>query len=114
MNFCIHSDREVAVKVIMTFLDGNVHEFRILLAGYQAATYAVVGRLPEEIVYMELEYNGLRFAHPIEPDGCGHLKPINIYGGRDHWSQLLREAAMESARGGTTPEDLIDDSNNYD
>lgn len=109
MNITVSSDEPVVVKVILTFVGNLVFEFQMQLAGRGPASYCVVGRSPHEVVSLELEYNGHRFAHPIEPTVDGqHLKDINIYGGRDKWSQLLREAAMESARTGTTPEDYDD------
>lgn len=110
MNVTVSSDQAVDVSVFMTFVDGNIYEFKMRLAGHAPASYCVVGRRTQDVVKMELEYNGNRFAHPIEVEAGGeHLKTINIYGGRDQWSQLLREAAMKSARTGTTPSDYDDD-----
>jgi hypothetical protein len=95
MNITVSSDQPVAVKIFLTFIDGNVFEFQMRLEGRAPAMYCVVGRWPQDIVRMELQYNGNRFAHPIEVEG-ENLKTINIYGGRDQWSQMLREKAMES------------------
>lgn len=107
MNITVSSDQAVDVSVILWFIDGTQYDFKMRLMGDASARHCVVGRWPPDVVRMELEYNGHCFAHPIEVEG-EHLKTINIYGGRDQWSQLLREKAMESARTGTTPEDYDD------
>lgn len=73
----------------------NVFQFKIRMAGRGPAQYCITGRSPQELVRMELEYNDMRYAHPIEAVG-NDLKTISIYGGRDRWSQLLRDTALAS------------------
>lgn len=95
MNVTVSSDQAVDVSVFMTFVGGHIYEFKMRLAGHAPASYCVVGRSPQEVVKMEIEYNGCRHVHPIEVQG-EHLKTINIYGGRDQWSQVLRDKAWEA------------------
>ena len=107
------SDKELDVDVHLTFrlLDGQLVQWstHARLHGAGECQVAVTGRCLQDVVGMELEYNGRRFAHPIESDDGVNMKSIRISGGRDQWSQLLREAAMKSARTGTTPSDYDDD-----
>jgi hypothetical protein len=95
MNLTVHSDKAVEVHIFMTFTDLTIYEFKMRLEGHGPCQYTIVGRWPKDLVKMELQYNGNRFAHPIEVEG-EHLKPIHVYGGRDKWSQLLRDRAWES------------------
>ena len=108
MNITFNSDRLTDVYMTFTFLDGRVYNSHIRLSGYGPGTHTVVGRSAEEIVRLELQYDGNRFGYPINVDEQGNMPVINIYGGRDQWSQLLREAAMKSAKRGTTPSDYDD------
>jgi len=95
MNITVHSDQAVDVEVFMTFIDTTVYEFKMRLQGRGPAQFCVVGRTPQDVVSMELQYCGNRFGYPIQHDG-EHLKAIHIFGGRDQWSQLLREAAIKA------------------
>jgi hypothetical protein len=95
MNLTVHSDRPVDLTVHMMFVENVPYEFKMRLAGQGPAVFTIVGRWPQDLVHMDLEYNGARYAHPIEVVG-EHLKDIHIYGGRDQWSQLLRERAMKA------------------
>ena len=99
MNIIVSSDRPVDVHVHMYFTDNNVYVTRMRLVGNNISRvrHTVVGRWPEDLLKLELEYNDCRHAHPIEPDGNGGLKEIRIYGGRDQWSQLLRDKALSYA-----------------
>lgn len=100
MNITLKSDRKLDVKLHMLFTDKLVYEARVYLDSYGPATFTVIGRWPKDLVRLELEHESCRFEYPIEPDSSGeHLKPISIYGGRDHWSQLLRNKAMEAGNG---------------
>lgn len=95
MNLTVHSDRRVDLIVHMMFVENVPYNFKMRLSGHGPAQFCVVGRWPQDLVHMELEYNGCRYAHPIEVTG-EHLKDIHIYGGRDQWSQILREKAMKA------------------
>jgi hypothetical protein len=95
MNIIFDSNKPVHVRVFLTFPDNLVYEFRVDLNGRGSANYCVIGRTPQDVVKIEMEYDGVRYGHPVIPDGKD-LAPINIYGGRDRWTQLLREAAMKA------------------
>lgn len=100
------STQDVVIRCRLYFTDKKVFEFLLDIKAKQSEHQTVVGRWPAELVKMELDYDGVLFHHPIEPTADGmHLKEINVYGGRDQWSQLLRNKAMESVRGGSVPED---------
>ena len=99
MNITIDSNTPLAVTVHLTFKEGNGQllewVFNADLSGYIPLTHTVVGRTPQEVVGMELEYNSMRYAWPIEVSSDGmNLKTIDIQNGRDQWSQLLREKAL--------------------
>lgn len=105
MNITLESDREVDVTVELRFVGGIPHEFHIRLSGYGPLNYCVIGRSPQELTNIFLSYNNIGYEYPIMASDGMNLDPINIYGGRDHWSQLLRDKALESPIGSTTPED---------
>lgn len=94
MNIILNSDRRTDVTVHFRFVDGANFSTNIRLNGYGPAEYAVTGRWPNDLVELHLEYDGVRHSVPIEPEGNGHLKPMHVYGGRDKWSQLLRNKAL--------------------
>ncbi len=100
MNIPLSSDRPVEVVLHFEFLGPDNHVLvwntRARLKGRETALVTIVGRTPQEVVKLELEHSGSRFRYPIEIDTSGqHLKKIKIFGGRDHWSQVLRNKAME-------------------
>ena len=102
MNILLSSDRPVEVILHMEFLGPDklsniAWNTRVRLQGREDALVTVVGRTPQELVKLELEHSDSRYRYPIEIDKSGaHLKAIKIFGGRDHWSQLLRNKAMEA------------------
>ena len=96
MNITLNSDRPVNVEVILTFLGGLHFEFKIRLEDVKPAVFCVVGRSPQEIDRMQILYDGNHFDQTARSSDGVHLDPINIYGGRDHWSQVLREMAMKN------------------
>jgi peroxiredoxin len=96
MNITLKSDQAVDVRVILTFYGELYFEFHMRVDSYGPATYCVVGRSPQEVDRMQIIYDGNHFDYPaLSTDGV-HLDVINIYGGRDHWTQVLRDKAMAS------------------
>ena len=102
MNLTIISNIPLFVKIHLRFHDPATGYFlawetSVPLEVNEPARVAVVGRSPQEVASIEMEYNGVRYNWPVEIDKSGeHLKPIDIQDGRDHWSQLLREAALSA------------------
>lgn len=96
MNITLKSDQAVNVQVILTFRSKLHFEFQMRVDSYGPATYCVVGRSPQEVDRMHIIYDGNRFDYPVISTNGVHLDVINIYGGRDHWTQVLRDKAMAS------------------
>mgnify|MGYP003654076419 CR=1 FL=1 len=96
MNVTFNSDQPVDVQVILTLL-GELHfEFKVRLEGRGPAVYCVVGRSPQEVDRMQILYDGNHFDQTVRSSDGVNLDVINIYGGRDHWAQVLRNKAMAS------------------
>jgi hypothetical protein len=102
MNIPFTSDRDVRVYATLEF-DGHPHfpenpkfQFVVDIPGEEVVTVCTVGRTPQEVVSMELMYDEFRFPYLFKIDSAGeHFETIKIYEGRDYWSQLLRNKAME-------------------
>lgn len=93
MNIPFESDEQVDVELELNFTDGHTWQTKFRLSGYGPLLINVVGRWPQDVVSMLLSYDNCRFSYPIEVQG-DNLKTVHIYGGRDHWSQLLRNKAL--------------------
>jgi hypothetical protein len=94
MNVTISSDQKVDVQMTMEFVDSSVYVTKFRMSGHGEFVHAVIGRVLTELVRVELMYDNLQLIFPILDDGQGNLQKIEIYGGRDPWSQLLRNAAL--------------------
>jgi len=99
MNLTVKSTQPVDLRGIMHFNDGKVFTFQMRLSGHGPAVFCVIGRSPQELVKMELLYDGLQYNQPIEING-EHLADVELYGTRDKWSQLLRNKALQACKDG--------------
>lgn len=110
MNITFLSDKQLEIRGEIHFTDKLIYYFKVFHNGYAGlpAVHVVTGRTADEVTALHLEYSGMRYQYPVLLKPDGDLEDIKISGGRDHWSQLLREAAMKSVRGGSVPEDQDD------
>ena len=96
MNVIIKSDVPQDVTLRFEFTDGKKYSTVCTCDGYEDVTAVVVGRWPKDVIHMGLEHGDYHYEMPVVPDSSGlHLKPINLSGKRDYWSQLLRDKALE-------------------
>ena len=97
MNVTLHSNKPLDVVMFMSFTDKNTWQARAALSGRGPCNITVIGRWPHDLVTLEFFVLGIRYGHPIEvdPKSPQNLKPIVLSGDRDHWSQLLRNKALE-------------------
>lgn len=65
------------------------------LSGYGPAAVAVIGRTSAHFTSIRVAHDGFEYGYPIQFNTQGDLT-INIFGGRDYWTQKLREAALNA------------------
>lgn len=92
------SDQTVDIVGELHLISGAIYKFRLHHEGWRPAIHVVVGLRATDLVRIFLTYDGVRFQHPVVTTPNGELVPIKIYGGRDRWSQLLRDKAMEAVQ----------------
>jgi hypothetical protein len=59
--------------------------------------HTVVGRSPADVREFYLTYGGNRFQLPVRIRPDGEMYAVRLYGGRDHWSEVLREMAIAAS-----------------
>jgi len=96
------ADEEIAIWVELHLKNLGVYQFEIRAdkPWGMPPVHTVVGTTVDQLEKIYLEYNGMRFQYPIIRSKNGELKPIRVIGGRDHWSQMLREMAMREEENG--------------
>jgi len=98
MNIHFRSNQPVHLNATIIFVGGATYAFQCRLTGQKSVcgVHTIVGRKPSDIKELWLEYDGVKYQYPLVMDGKRDgLAVIDIYGGRDKWSELLRRKAME-------------------
>ncbi len=113
MNITVVGDRSFSVAVTIEFYDfkklwkhfvraDTVDVEEISGDNIASVVFTVVGRRPEEIKRITLDYDGHTVILDPGPDKFRDLKPIVIYSeGRDFWTNQLRQRAKEAEHDGS-------------
>lgn len=96
MNIPFISDRADKIIGHVQFVDGAVYTFQMHLSGRGTAVHTIVGRTPQELEKLFLEFDGLKSQFPVVRRSDGEIEPIEVHTDRDKWTDLLRRAAWKA------------------
>ena len=108
MNIVVVGDRSFSVDILIEFYDvkklwrfmATIDTVKVMSTSGNAiakVVFTVVGRRPEELMRITLEYDGHRVVLEPGETEFRDLNPIVIYdGGRDYWDIQLRRMALRA------------------
>lgn len=100
MNLRLSSRTDKFVDIHCYFVNSTVFQFSVQLRGKEVAMYAVIGRDPRELRFIDMIFDNKRHSyypkwdHKFDPTGC--TSEIIHLGGRsgDVWSEMLYNEAL--------------------